>query len=98
MKIYSLCHVSLLERAAEDLLERLFILQPLPIKVKREDEYDVEEVLNCQIFQTCLQYLVKRTEYEQLDWLDTRDINKLEPLNQTYALYLDQFGLLSEEM
>lgn len=58
MKIYLVFHVFLLEQAAETPLEGQIIPPLPPIEVKGEEEYEVDETLNSQVYQKCLEYLV----------------------------------------
>lgn len=58
-KIHKVFHVSLLEPAAKDALEEQIIPPPPPIEVKKEEKYEVNEILSLRIYQRCLKYLVK---------------------------------------
>lgn len=97
MRIHPGFNVSLLEQTADDQLEWQVIPPPLPpIKVEREEEYKIPEVLNSWIIWRRLKYMVKWKWYEQPDWLDARDVSELEAMDQFHGLYLAQPGPLLE--
>lgn len=50
MKTHPVFYFSVLERAAENLLERQVIPLPAPIEVDGEEEYEVNKILDTQIY------------------------------------------------
>lgn len=59
MRIHTVFHISLLEQAAEDPIEKTIIQQLLPIKVEGEEEYDFKEIHSSRVYPRDLQYLIK---------------------------------------
>jgi hypothetical protein len=59
MDIHPVFHISLLDHVHQDPLLGQVIPAPEPVIVEGEPEYEVEEVLNSQIFRHQLQYLIK---------------------------------------
>ena len=63
--IHDVQPISHLEKAAQDPLPHQHHEQPPSVIVDREDESEVEQIDDSQMFRRQLQYLVKRTSYDE---------------------------------
>jgi hypothetical protein len=60
---------------------------PEPELIDREEHYEVEEILDSQLFQNKLQYLVAWIGYgyEENTWANTEDVNAEELIQEFYC-------------
>lgn len=65
--------------------------------VDREEEYEVEEILNCRIRWKILEYLVKWRGYAQPDWMSVQSINELAVIDVFHSLHPDRLRPLMED-
>jgi hypothetical protein len=63
MKIHPVFHVSLLTRHMEDQIPGRVQTPPEPVEIDRENEYEVESILDSRLRRGKLQYLVKWKGY-----------------------------------
>jgi hypothetical protein len=98
MKIHPVFHVSLLEQAASDPYPGQRIEPPPPVVVDGGDEYLVDSVVDSRLFGRTkkLQYLVKWTGYDQLNWEDADNVDGLQAVDRFHTLYPSKPGPLGE--
>jgi hypothetical protein len=68
---------------------------PPPVEINGEDEYFIEAVLNSQIHQRKLQYLIKCVGYDVLDWEPAKLHSKSKAVDTFHKNYPDKLGALS---
>ncbi|KAH0614368.1 uncharacterized protein H6S33_000004 [Morchella sextelata] len=88
MKSHPVFQVSLLEPVRMQPLPGHIQPPPPPVIVEREEEFEVQEVLDSRIRHRQLQYLVKWTGYEQPTWEPARNLDaELGSLQRFHSLY-----------
>lgn len=97
MHIHPVRHVSELEPAANDPLPGQQQPPPPPIEVDGEDEWAVDEILDSRMFRRKLQYKVKWTGYDELDWYDANLMNGLQAVDEFHRRYPHKPGPLPED-
>jgi len=99
MKIHPVFHVSLLEPAADDPYpgQAQTQLPPPPVIVDGDEEWQVDEILDSRMRYRKLQYLVKWTGYDRLEWEDARNINGLQAIDSFHARHPEKPGPLPED-
>lgn len=96
MKIHNIFHVSLLDLAANDSLNGQIIPPPQPMKVDREEEWHVQEVLDSKFVRNQLRYLVKWEGYEETTCKPAESVNGLKAVNHFHEWYPLKPGPLRE--
>ena len=97
MKIHNVFHVSLLDLAANDLLEGQIFPPPPPVDVEGEEEWQVQEVLNSKFVRNRLRYLVKWEGYHETTGEPAESSNKLKPVDLFHERYPLKPGPLPED-
>jgi hypothetical protein len=87
-----------LDPVRQDPLPGQVIPAPEPVIVEGEPEYEVEEVLNSQMFRRQLQYLIKWQGWDILTWEYVIEVNKLKAIDDFHAQYPNKPGPLLEDL
>ena len=93
-------HVSLLEKAAENLYLRQLVPPPLPVIVNGKEEFMVKQILDARLFRTGkkLKYLVKWLVYADPDCQDAETVNELQAVDEFHQQYPYKLGPLAENV
>ena len=97
IKMHPVRHISELEPAADDPYHGQVVPPPPPVEIDREEEWEVEEVLDAKIRYRKLQYLIKWTGYDIPDWRDAKDVNGFQAIDIFHRRYLHKPGPLPDD-
>ena len=84
IKVHPVRHISELEPAANDPYPSQVVSPPPPVKIDREEGWEVEELIDAKIRYPKLRYLIKWTSYDIPDWRDAKDVNWLHTIDIFY--------------
>jgi hypothetical protein len=90
MKLHPVFHVSLFEPYKELSIPGRFQVPPLPIEIKRQEEFEVSEILDSRIIQRKLEYLVQWYGYDvsERTWEPVADLrNAPEMIKEFHRRY-----------
>jgi len=87
MKIHNVLHLSRLDLATNDPLERQIIPPPPPVEVEGEEEWQVQDVLDCKFVRNRLRYLVKWEGYNETRWEPAESISELKAVDDFHKRY-----------
>jgi hypothetical protein len=98
ISIYLSIYIPLLDPVHQDSLPDQVIPAPELVIVEGEPEYEVEEVLDSQIFRHQLQYLIKWQGYNILTWEYAIEVNKLKAIDDFHTQHPNKPSPLLEDL
>ena len=84
MKVHPVFHVSLLEPVSQHPHVGHIPAPSPPVEVEGETEWEVEEILDSRFFRRRLQYLIKWTGWDALDWTEAKDVTHCSDLLEDF--------------
>ena len=83
-KMYDVFHVSLLEKYHPNQIDQRQLLEPPPIIIDNEEEYEVEKILDSRVKRNQIEYLIDWKGYgiDERCWVNSKEINAKELIEE----------------